>query len=197
MSWYTNYYLAVKDEDGKFKPYGAKIGDSPFCLMSRSRSFEYGIADMMDEIGKEDLSKEFLHYFGLDEEEEWYYGILSAMKISELPKGRITNSGYIPVEELNEYLSDDEYNHNGELWLGSFGYFSEVIQPDVFSLMLSNPAADKEKLSNYVFYSWVASGTKEFQSYELRQLINQINGEMWGEDDRRNEDEIYLLCKQG
>ena len=197
MSWYTNYYLCIIDENGKFKPYGAKIGDSPLCLMSRSRSFEYGIADMMREFKKDKLSDEFLRYFEMDNEDDGYYGVLSAMRVSELPKGRITESGYVPAEELNEYLSNKEHNINGELWLGSYDGFSEVIQPDVFSLMLSNPMVDKEKLSEYVFYSWVAHGTKEFQAYELRQIINTICDEMYGEEDYRDQPEVFILCQQG
>lgn len=181
MSTYYSYYAAYK-KDGKIYPLGPfDYKGTIHPLLSRSRSFASNLHEEFYPIKETEISDELKKYFS----SENYMGVktfdnLKILPLNELPSSNYIKSGYVPINQVEEYEKTKEFDG-----------FYDVITPTVYAAKLEHQlkfGRHEEKINeygdtykelnaeDYMFYTWEDTNCKEYESFIIKLVIYTISG---------------------
>ena len=213
MSWNYVYYLTYKNkEDGKLYPLGPfDYKGEYFSVLDKSHSFTSDLHERfinaMSEEARQIFSSELFDAISnVDEEnkKEFFegkgYWCWSYLPYKDLPSGDYVKSGYVLIEEIEEF-EDPENN----FWDGFYG----VLSPEIYAKKLENelkfgrPRPQKDEygeeyiphsMSDYSFYRWIDTRSEEYDAHVIREAVDVLR---WDAKFSDPKDEIYIVLTQG
>ena len=202
MSWYTNYRLGVKKEDGKIYPLGVfDAKGKGYDIISTSRSFttdlKESFRDIKDDEISDELRKEYEYKIYEDEIE---MQDLQVLPLKDLPHGNYVKTGYFLIDDIERYIKNGYYNRYDDI-------FYDTLSPEVFGMKMNNELAfgipekkydcDGEEIeyhscAEYAYFAYPDYQCKEYEAFLLREIASIYF--KYGEVDDSN---IYVIKTEG
>jgi hypothetical protein len=198
MSYYYNYYLGVKDKDGKIKPLGPYDVDGKLhAIIEKSRSYASDLYEDFYMIKKEQITDKLRDEFGYED----YNGIkcihVKYLPLKELPKGKYIKTNYYLIKDIEAY-----YENGESAW--DLDIFYDYIPENMYYRMIENdwkPEKDTEgyyigheELSHYTYFTYPDYESKEYECHCIRMAANMFDPYDLGLNDG---EEIVVLETEG
>lgn len=185
MSWYTNFYITYQTSDGKIYPYGPFDYKGDYkCVHYTSRSFTTDLKEWFEPITRDQLSQELIDViFNIEIPEDYellpYMGICP---LDALPKGDFIRKGYFLIEDIENYLKDEDRED----------LFYDYLEPTSYALKMENElkfGKPTEKIddwgneyipkscADYAYFCFPDYSTKEWEVFCIKRIVYAIYDE--------------------
>lgn len=181
MSYYYNYTLGYKGEDGLVYPLGPYDNDGKLKnIISRSASFASDLHEdfmcMPDDMVSDDL-RQLFEYTDWNDEKRFD---VKYLPLSELPSGSYIQKGYFLINDVQLY------EKRGDAW----DLFCDNLSPDVYAAKAANEArfgppqkqtdeegynVTPEPASSYMYYAFPDYDSKEFEAFVIRNVAGILD----------------------
>ena len=199
MSWYVHYYLGYKTKEDKIYPLGPyDCFGHLYNIFYRSRSFTSDLHEDFFKINEQQSTDELKKSFSYENYDgEIIFADVEYLPLNKLPSGSYVKSGYFLIEDIQNYLKDED----------PWDLFYDCLDPTTYALKMESelkfgkptPKKDCEgneitehSCADYAYFAYPDYFSKEYESALIRNAA-----EMYEFIDLPDEAEIVVLKREG
>lgn len=208
MSYYYNYYLGVKKDDGKIYPLGPYDRNGKLsAVLWKSRSFASDLHNRFRPIPDECVSDELRKEFSYTDFKDESVFDMTMCNYDELSQENGIRRGYCLTKDVMEYIRSKEGDEDSVLDVDELRY--EMLSPEEFAVKAKDelehgvPKPEKDcegyeipvySCKDYTYFAFMDIVSEGYESEIIRNACSMFE---FSDDVQYKMDKIVILLSEG